>query len=58
MGYMENKGVRKGGWVHETKLLQVIGTKSMREKRGIQWDRWKIRVSERVDGSTKTNSHK
>jgi hypothetical protein len=39
------KGVVRGGWVHGKKGLQVIGITVIREKRGIQWDMSRIRVT-------------
>jgi hypothetical protein len=44
LGYVENKGVRKGGWVHEKIGLKMIGTTIIRKKRGIQWERPQRRV--------------
>jgi hypothetical protein len=46
-------GVRKGGWVHEKKGLQVIDTTAIRVKMGIQWDRSQIRLSRRGSGPWK-----
>jgi hypothetical protein len=41
-----------GRWVHiKKKRLQVRGTMVIKVKRGIQWNKWKIRVSGRVGGS-------
>jgi hypothetical protein len=36
-------------------MLQVRGITTDGEKRGIKWDRWKIRVSGRVCGTTEKN---
>jgi hypothetical protein len=39
----------------ETNGLEVMGTTTSREKRGIQWNRFQIRVMGRVDGTMKKN---
>jgi hypothetical protein len=44
VGHWEGKG---GGWVHTGKGLLVNGTMMISAKRGIQWDRFQIRVSGR-----------
>jgi hypothetical protein len=37
-------GRERGRWVHTEKELLVNGTKMISEKRGIQWDRFQIRM--------------
>jgi hypothetical protein len=39
----------------KNKFLEVIGTMTMREKRGMQWDRLQIRVPERGSGPLEKN---
>jgi hypothetical protein len=34
---VENKGAKKGCYVHKKKFLKMIGTMIIREKRGTQW---------------------
>jgi hypothetical protein len=49
---------KMGRRVHTEKKLQVRGIMTDGEKRGRKWDRWKIRVSGRVGGTTKKNRYK
>jgi len=44
MGYVTNKGVRKGGCVHWKKFLEVIGTTKIKEIKWIKWNKSQIRV--------------
>jgi len=46
MGYVANNDAEEVGWVHEKKkVLEMIGTMKIKEKRGSQWDRSQIRVT-------------
>jgi hypothetical protein len=47
-----------GRWVCTEKWLQMRGIMAEEAKRGSQWDRWKIRVLGRVDGSMEKKAYK
>jgi len=53
LGHGERETQEWGRWVHTKEGLLVKGTTMISAKRGIQWNRWEIRVLERVGGSTK-----
>jgi hypothetical protein len=46
VGHGERETQEWGGWVCTEKGLLVKGTTTISAKRGIQWNRWEIRVSE------------